>query len=125
MIIPVTNYPEQTFRITLDGTPYRMRVYWSQFDLSAQEIIGNGIEGQWYMDIDDDEGIVSIKAIALAAGADLFEPYAFDQLGGLWIIDRNEKAADPGLNDLGARHDILYVTVADKAAFNASIGYTR
>lgn len=125
MIIPVTNYPEQTFRITLDSTPVRMRVYWSQLDDSSQEIIGNDIEGQWFADIDDDVGVISIKAIALVVGADLLEPYAFDQIGGLWIVDRNEKAEDPGLNDLGIRHDLLYVPAAEKQEFNAAIGYTR
>lgn len=125
MIIPVTNYPEQTFRITLDSTPVRMRVYWSQLDDSSQEIIGNDIDGQWFADIDDDVGVISIKAIALVVGADLLEPYAFDQIGGMWVIDRDEDAEDPGYTDLGDRHDILYILAADKDEFNAAIGYTR
>lgn len=109
----------------LDGVPLRVRVYWSEYEASMREIIGEGIEGQWYIDINDDAGTIAISGAALVMGADILGPYAYDTLGALWLLDTGETGADPGLLDMGERHKLVYVPAAEIESFHADIGWTR
>ena len=124
-IIPVANYPDQRFRITLEGVTLSMRVWWSQFDGITKALVGDGIEGQWYLDMASTDGAIVLNGMALVTGCDMFEPYAFDGLGGLWLVDVEGKARDPGLSDLGVIHNLIYVPVAERAQFNSDIGWAR
>jgi hypothetical protein len=63
--------------------------------------------------------------MALVTGCDMLEPYAFDGLGGLWLVDDEGKARDPGLDGLGVIHTLYYVPRADRASFNSAIGWAR
>ena len=117
-VIPLTNYPEQTFRITLDGVALNCRVYWCAYDATCQELMGDDIAGQWRMDFTDGESI-EVNGMALVAGCDLLEPFAFDRLGGMWL------EADCAREDLGELFRLLYIPAADVAAYNRAIGYAR
>lgn len=123
--IPVSNYPDQRFRITLEGVTLSMRVWWSAFDSIAAELVGDGIQGQWYMDMANTDGTISINGMALVTGCDMLEPYAFDGLGGLWLVDDEGKGRDPGLDDLGVIHTLYYVPRDERASFNSAIGWAR
>jgi hypothetical protein len=124
-IIPVSNYPDQRFRLTLEGVPLSVRVWWSAFDSITAELIGDGIQGQWYLDMVSTDGAIDINGMALVTGCDMLEPYAFDGLGGLWLVDDEGKARDPSLDDLGVTHTLYYVPRADRASFNSAIGWAR
>lgn len=123
--IPVTNYPDQPFRIELDGITFAMRVWWSDYDDNVKLLVGDDIQGQWYMDFVSTDGSIVMDGMALVTGCDMLEPYAFDGLGGLWLVDDNGKATDPGLDDLGVNHSLIYVPVAEVDYFNAAVGWTR
>lgn len=120
--IQVTNYPEQNFRIVLDNVPLNMRVYWSNFDQWLIDL--TGIEGQWYCDINDETGVIIINGIALVTGCDMLAPYAFNQLGGLWVYNVEGKYDDLSYETLGVEHQILYVPVLEKESFDRSIGWS-
>lgn len=125
LIVPVTNYPDQTFRIALDGVTFAARVWWSQFDDAAKALVGDDIEGQWYLDLLSNDGTIALYGMALVTGCDMLEPYAFDGLGGLWLVDVEGKLRDPGLDDLGVQHQLIYVPRDERSEFNAAIGWTR
>lgn len=123
--IPVTNYPDQPFRITLEGITLIARVWWSQFDDITKALVGDGIEGQWCWDMVSTDGTIELYGMALVTGCDMFEPYAFTGLGGLWLLDDEGKSRDPGLADLGVTHSLLYVPAVERTEFNRAIGWAR
>lgn len=124
-IIPLSNYPDQTFRITLEGVTLTARAWWSAFDDAAKELVGDGIEGQWYLDLISTDQTIVLYGMALVTGCDMLEPYAFGGLGGLWIIDTEGKSRDLTLDALGVTHQLIYVPRDDRAEFNRDIGWTR
>jgi len=123
--IPVSNYPDQRFRITLEGITLSARVWWSQFDGITKDLVGDGIEGQWYWDMVSTDGAIELYGMALVAGCDMFEPYAFVGLGGLWLLDDEGKSRDPELSQMGVTHSLVYVPVAERDSFNSAVGWTR
>lgn len=117
--IPVTPaYPEQTQRVELDGVAYQMRIYWTQFDEQIKEAIGTTDDGKWYMDLSSDD--ITLNGIALVGGANLLEPYAYNQLGGLIVVDSELKYANPTYDGLGDRFQLIYVTRAEYEEFLAN-----
>jgi len=120
-IIPVTNYPDQRFRIVLDAVPINMRVYWSNFDQWVIDL--TGIDGQWYCDMSDETGVIVINGFALVNGCDMLAPYAFDQLGGLWVFNAEGKSTDLDFDSLGDTQQLIYVPVAEKEQFDRDIGW--
>ena len=123
-VIPVTNYPDQPFRITLEGVTYSARTWWSEFDDITAELIGDDITGQWYLDLVSTDDSISLYGMALVTGCDMFEPYAFDGLGGLWLVDVEGSATDPDMYGLGDTHQLIYVPVDEVEDFNSAIGWT-
>lgn len=133
--IPIqTAYPDQTLRIELDGIAYDIRVYYSAYDDVIKEIIADGRDGKWYMEIVDGQstgeinqdlalGLVNTKSIALVNGADLFEPYGHQELGSLFVIDGEGLNEIPDFDNMGDRYKILYVEKAQQEDFLISIGY--
>jgi hypothetical protein len=124
-VIQVTNYPDQTFRITLEGLALSARIWWSQYDDATKVLVGDGIEGQWYLDFFNTDGTVTAYGVALVTGCDILEPYAIDGLGGLWLVGADDTGSDPDLFGMGDTHSIIYVPVAERAQFNRDIGWTR
>ena len=126
--IPVTAYPEQSIRIDLDGNAYDIRVYYSAYDDVIKEVVDDGQEGKWYMDIaqgqsTDNDELVDVKEIALVSGADLFEPYAYQALGSLFVVDTDNLGDDPDFDNMGDRYKILYIEKSQQEDFLISIGY--
>jgi hypothetical protein len=119
-VIPITAYPEQTFRIVLDSVPYSWRVYWTAFDDTIKEIVGDDIDGMWYADIVG--GGIEIKGMAIVTGCNMFDPYAYDQIGQLWLVDSEIKLTDPTYESLGVNHQLVYIPAADVASFIESTG---
>ena len=108
--IPVTNYPDQPFRITLEGITLIARVWWSQFDDITKALVGDGIEGQWYWDMVSTDGTIELYGMALVTGCDMFEPYAFTGMGaGIakdvppYIMAFGNPAEPAGLNKVGLK----------------------
>lgn len=124
-IIPLSNYPDQTFRITLEGVTFTARAWWSAFDDAAKDLVGDGIEGQWYLDLISTDQSIVLYGMALVTGCDLLEPYAFGGLGGMWIIDTEGKSRDLTLDALGVTHQLIYVPRDERAEFNRAVGWTR
>jgi len=126
--IPVTAYPEQPMRIDLDGNAYNIRIYYSAYDDVIKEVVDDGREGKWYMDISqgqsiDNDELVNVKGIALVGGADLFEPYAYQALGSLFVIDTDNLSDDPDFENMGGRYKILYIEKSQQEDLLISIGY--
>jgi len=115
-VIPLTNYPEQTFRITLDGIPLDCRVYWCAYDATCQEIVGD-IAGQWRIDIVSEP--LTVYGMALVAGCDLLEPHGIDELGGLWVED------DANREEMGELYRLFYLPKGEDRAYSRAIGYRR
>lgn len=124
-VLPVTNYPEQTLRLTLDGIALTVRVYWSAFDDVTKDMIGDDIDGQWCMDFATADGSINMAGMAIVGGCDMLEPYAIDGLGSLWAIDVEGKPRDMALESLGTTHQLIYVPVDEVEQFSADIGWTR
>lgn len=135
--IPITQgYPDQTLRIELDGVAFDIRVYYSSYDDLIKEIIDDGRNGKWYMEIkegtatDDTASniandLVDVKNIALVPGADLFEPYAYEQLGSLFVTDGENLGELPDLDNMGGRYKLLYIPIAEQEETLRAIGYTN
>ncbi|MGL4468424.1 MAG: phage baseplate plug family protein [Plesiomonas shigelloides] len=119
--IPVTvGNPDQSMRITLDGNPYNVRIYWSQYDDCMRETMGD-IDGMWYMDLVGQN--FTIRAIALVGGADLFEIYGYRELGSLFVADTSGAADDATFDGLGDRWKLRYYDTTENEEFLRSIGY--
>lgn len=119
-IIPLEPAPEQTFRVVLDDVPYSCRVYWSDFDETVREIVGEGIEGCWYADIKGGE--IDIKGMALVTGCDLLGAFAYDKIGQLWLADVGAKPSNPSYESFGVNHKLYYIPLADVESFNEATG---
>ena len=124
-IIPVTNYPEQVFRITLDGVTLAARVWWSEFDQITRDMVGDDITGQWYWDMVSTDGAITVYGMALVTGCDMFEPYAFEGLGGLWLVSLDASTKDPELQQLGETYQLIYVPAAEVDEFNEELDQLR
>lgn len=109
--IDIQPLPEQTFRVVLDLVPYSCRVYWSEFDATMMEIVGEGKTGQWYIDIEGGE--VNIKGMPLVTGCDMLGAMAYTTIGQLWVVDGSTKLSDPTYDSLGTDHKLVYVPLSD------------
>lgn len=119
--IPITiGQPDQTLNIPLDGISYNIRIYYSSYDDLIKEIVNDGQEGKWYMEINDG---IEIKNIALVPGADLFEIYGYQELGALFIVDTTGAKELPTLDGLGDRWSIRYVPVGEREDVLTEAGY--
>lgn len=115
-IIELEPFPEQTFRVVLDLVPYSCRIYWSDFDDTMKEIVGDDKEGQWYMDIASDQ--ITINGMALVTGCDMLGAFAYDTIGQLWLVDTDSKLSDPTFESLGSNHKLVYVPLSDLITIN-------
>lgn len=123
--IEILDLPEQTFRIVLDGIQYTMRVYWTEYDDTIKEIMGD-IPGQWRIDIFNEDNSVNFLGVALVGGCDLIGQYnRSDILGALWVIDNTQQGIEPEFESWGRTHELLYIPKDETEAFHRAIGWQR
>ena len=101
-IIPLTPEP-QSFGITLAGRELRLTIRWFET-----------VEGGWVMDVYEPESAAPIVCgVPLVAGADLFGPYDYLNLGGELRIDSE---LPPAYDTLGNGVDLLFITSDGESA---------
>lgn len=126
ILIPIEQYPDQTFRMDLDGHPTTLRIYWNAFDLSVQALAtdaGWTPEGCWCLDITNDE--FEAYGIVIAGGCDILDPLAQASLGGLFIVATDPEPAEITFESLGINHLLLYVIKENYDEFVEEIGWER
>lgn len=66
--------------------------------------------GKWFLTIKDENQAEIVKGIKLLASVDLFGRFKDTRLplGTLYILDTANENKDPGIEDLGRRHIMLY-----------------
>lgn len=127
ILLPVEPYPEQSFRIELDGVPTTFRFYWSVWNDNIKAIANETDDdafvhqGCWYMDISTD--VFSVNGITLTQGADLLEPFAQSSLGGIFVVNLLSNPSELTFDSMGDNHRVLYVIKQNLATFYDEIGY--
>lgn len=86
---------------SLDGNPYKLRIWWSVNT------------SKWYMDItslvDSD---VTIRGTALLPGVDFFQKHGHgDILGGLYLEDTSGANEAPTFDEMGDRWQLTYYPI--------------
>ena len=93
--IPLTPTP-QTFGVSLDGTQYRLTLYWAQ---------------GWTMNIADALDNPIVNGIPLVTGADLIAQYRYLGLtGSLIVFSAPDPDALPTFDNLGIGSRLLFIT---------------
>ena len=98
--------PNYSFTCAVNGTPYQFRVRW------------NATAGAWYFDLREEDGTPIALGIKIVLGAYLgrhSSHHLFSE-GVFVAVDRSGRKADAGIDDLGARVTVLYVTNAEVRA---------
>lgn len=99
--IPIINtLPAQRFMTALGGQSYRLRVTYVRRTES------------WYLDVETLEGVALVSGIRLTNGISLLASYVNTSdlpTGILGVMDRQETREDPGRDDLGVRHELVYI----------------
>lgn len=91
----------QRFSISLSGTTYVFRVYWS----AAQNC--------WAFDIFDATDVLMVAGIPLITGADLLEQYGYLGIPGQLIVQSDSNTdAVPTFQNLGTIGHLYYVDAA-------------
>lgn len=127
IVLPVEQYPDQSFRIDLDGVPTTFRFYWSEWDESIKAIANDTDAGAtlhtgcWYFDISTDE--FTVNGIPVTQGCDMLEPFAQASLGGLWVVNLLNNPAEVTFESMGVNHLILHVLKDNLETFYRAIGY--
>lgn len=69
----------------------------------------NFTDNAWYMDIVIIDTGTTIRGIKLVGGKNLLEQYAVTELGKLFMVDTEEKFANPDFDNIGDRFKLLYI----------------
>lgn len=97
--------PRYAFRIELDG-----KVYAFSFDY-------NDREGAWFMSISDDADAAIVTGVRVITGTPLLDFLVSQKTrlppGLLYVVDTENGGEDPGQNDLGLRHKLVYMPVSE------------
>jgi len=104
-----TGLPAFRQRTSLDGATFEFAFAW------------NEREGAWYMAVADADGLPLRSGIRLALSTPLLRSVADARrpAGELYAIDLDGTGADAGVNDLGVRVVLMYITAAERAALEA------
>ncbi|WP_322090013.1 phage baseplate plug family protein [Burkholderia cenocepacia] len=90
----------QTFRITLSGIDYQMKVQYRDAG-----------ETGWILDVADASGNPLVSGIPLVTGTDLLGQYAYLGFGGrLWVQGATDPDDVPTFDDLGIGSHVFWVT---------------
>lgn len=83
---------------SLDGNPYKLRVWWNTYT------------SKWYMDITSlVDATVTMRGIALLPGVDLFAKYGWGHiLGSLYLEDTSGADEPPTFDEMGDRWKLTY-----------------
>jgi len=96
--IPLTPNPDYSFQIDIEDQTVELSIRW------------NLVDQCWYMDIFGVTFDLDLKGLKLVGGVNLLKPHAVLELGGLYILDAEEKAQDPDFDLIGDRYILIYVT---------------
>ena len=99
--IPLTANASYRFTVEIESETVEFAVRW------------NLVESAWYFDIVGVSFTLELKGIKFVGGVNLLKPYAVRELGGLYMIDSEEKNEDPDFDGLGDRYRLIYVTKAE------------
>lgn len=99
--IPLFSEPDYEFNTDIEDQTVKIRVRWNQ------------VEAAWYMDITGQTFTLELLGLKLVGGVNLLKPHAVIELGGLYMIDSEEKNEDPDYDLLGDRYRLIYVTKAE------------
>jgi len=100
-LIPNANY---SFLVDLEETKNQtieIRLRW------------NSIEQAWYIDLTGQTFDFQLDGQKLVGGVNFLKPHAVLELGGLFLIDSEDKAEDSDFDLLGDRYKLIYVTKAE------------
>lgn len=95
--IPLFSEPDYEFQTDIEDQTVKLRVRWNQ------------VEEAWYMDITGETFTLELLGLKLVGGVNLLKPHAVIELGGLFMLDSEEKNEDPDYDLLGDRYRLVYV----------------
>lgn len=95
--------PHYTIQAELDGTTFTFEFRW------------NARAAAWFMHLQDAEGVHLVSGVRVVVNWPLVSRYKGEELpaGTLMAIDTSGELEDPGLTDLGARVQLVYLTAAE------------
>lgn len=97
--IPLTA-DAQTFTITLGAVEYQLTVVWR-----------DAVDGGWFLNIADAQGVSIIAGIPLVTGCNLLEQYDYLSFGGeLRVQTDNDPDTIPTFDNLGTNSHLYFVT---------------
>lgn len=98
--------PFYTESMQLDGVTFILDIQWNQ------------VMGAWYVGISDAESNQLVCGRRIVVGTAPFGKFADPRLpaGLIMPIDTSNQDLDPGLNDLGDRVQLIYITAAELLA---------
>jgi len=105
-IIPFTpGDPNQDLTVTLDGEPWGIVARW------------NGRDNAWYLDIYEADRKPIAMSIKVVLGVKLGRKYTHRFFSNRALIawDESNTGIEAGLDDLGSRVSVIYMTEADLA----------
>jgi hypothetical protein len=97
--LPVrADLPAYEFEIELEG-----RVFFFSFNWNARI-------GKWFMTIKDQSQAVIVSGVKLLTGWPILERLKDTRLplGTMFVIDSANEGKDPGVDELGSRHILMY-----------------
>ncbi|NIV93790.1 hypothetical protein GWN42_13575 [candidate division KSB1 bacterium] len=102
--IPLTPEPDYSEIVEIESQTVELSVRWNLLD-----------EG-WYLDIVGQTFELELLGLKLVGGVNLLKPFAVLELGGLFLLDTEEKFEDPDFDLIGDRFILIYVTKAEMVA---------
>ena len=115
VIVPTqADVPWYRQRTTLDGRDYVMSLRWNERN------------GNWYMDLHDQDDVPLAVGVKLVANNPLMRSYIDERLppGMLMVVDMegngDVSGRDPGLCHMGVRFKLFYYSAAEVAAMLGS-----
>ncbi len=101
--MPLTATIEYSFSTALDQIMFDFHVHW------------NETTSAWYIDLESQDGLISMKNIKLITGLGLIRQHGHRELGELVVLDGEYRAQDPNFDDMGSRWQLYYLDTAEYA----------
>lgn len=104
-----TGIPSFVQRTSLDGVTFELGLAW------------NERESNWYISFADADGVALRGGVRMVLNTPLLRSVtdARRPAGELYLIDVDETGVEAGLDDLGVRVVLQYVTAAERAVLEA------